>query len=595
MHGASFDEVAHLTAGTSYVAYQDFRFQPENGLLPQAWAGLPVALSGHFPPDVGRAWAGADVWGAGRELLGGPAGPSLLARGRGMIVLFLLATLTLVWRLSRRLFGPVGGLLSLALGALSPTMLAHGAVVTSDVCAAGFFLGATWVCWQLAREVSVKRVLGAGAAVTGLLLSKASGVLIAPIALVLVGVRLARGDADRPGRLVAAALLVALLAWGGLWAAYGFRYSTFAPDHSAEPPSHLMPLPGLLEDAGAVEGPLRLAFEHRLLPEAWLYGFAHVMANSAGRSASLRGEYRTTGWWWFFPYAFGIKTPLTLLALLALGIVGARAAPPGERAPWFTLLGVYGAATLSTNLNIGHRHLLPMLPPLFVLAGGLGTLLRGRGRVAIPALFAALLIEVVASWPHYLSYMNPLAGPDRWRHLVDSSLDWGQEGPLLAKELARLRGPDEPVHLAWFGSMDPRSYGIEAEALPSFLPWAPPGAPLPLRPGLYAVSATQLQGVYTGSPPPWTPDDEAAYQRALRDWRLWIGSGDDARARLLAARPLEDWVRTLRAFDRLRFERLSTWLRREGRPVGRAGHAVLIYRLSGEDLTAALGGPAPLP
>ena len=36
----------------------------------------------------------------------------------------------------------------------------------------------------------------------------------------------------------------------------------------------------------------------------------------------LAGERSTSGWWYYFPIAFLIKTPIALLALLALGLVG---------------------------------------------------------------------------------------------------------------------------------------------------------------------------------------------------------------------------------------------------------------------------------
>ena len=61
---------------------------------------------------------------------------------------------------------------------------------------------------------------------------------------------------------------------------------------------------------------------HHLLPEAYLFGYAHVWKLSNERSAFLNGEFRTTGWWWFFPYAFAVKTPLVFFGFLALAFLG---------------------------------------------------------------------------------------------------------------------------------------------------------------------------------------------------------------------------------------------------------------------------------
>ena len=102
--------------------------------------------------------------------------------------------------------------------------------------------------------------------------------------------------------------------------------------------------------------------------------------------------------------------------------------------------------------------------------------------------------------PHYLAYFNELAGgPDGgWRYLVDSNLDWGQDLPGLRRYL-EAHGIQE-IYLSWFGSAYPEHYGISYRALPgyphnqgppekfAFNPYAP-------APGVYAISATNLQGV----------------------------------------------------------------------------------------------------
>ena len=69
--------------------------------------------------------------------------------------------------------------------------------------------------------------------------------------------------------------------------------------------------------------------------------------------------------------------------------------------------------------------------------------------------------------PHYLAYFSPVVGgPEQgYRHLVDSSLDWGQDLPGLQKWLIAHRQPGEPVYLSYFGTADPARYGINAIAL----------------------------------------------------------------------------------------------------------------------------------
>ena len=140
--------------------------------------------------------------------------------------------------------------------------------------------------------------------------------------------------------------------------------------------------------------------------------------------------------------------------------------------PLLALVVVYWAVALSSNLNIGHRHLLPIYPALCILAGGAafwiqrgfcyGRRMRTRGpdesgarNERRPArsdrrsggsrllawrpsrLLAWHVGESVTIRPNYLAYFNQLAGgPSQgYKHLADSSLDWGQDLPALKRWL----------------------------------------------------------------------------------------------------------------------------------------------------------------
>ena len=48
---ATYDEIAHLTAGYSYWLTGDYRLHSENGVLPQRWAAS--ALAGKRPAISG--------------------------------------------------------------------------------------------------------------------------------------------------------------------------------------------------------------------------------------------------------------------------------------------------------------------------------------------------------------------------------------------------------------------------------------------------------------------------------------------------------------------------------------------------------------
>src|SRR6185369_7918419 len=96
------------------------------------------------------------------------------------------------------------------------------------------------------------------------------------------------------------------------------------------------------------------------------------------------------------------------------------------------------ASAMTSPLNIGYRHVLPMLPFLYVFAGVLPVMLtRVTGRLASTAVIAALVLaagaETVAARPYFLPFFNVAAGGGRGglRLLSDSNLDWGQGLPAL--------------------------------------------------------------------------------------------------------------------------------------------------------------------
>lgn len=637
--GLTFDEPAHLAAGRAYNATGDFRLHAENGLFPQRWAALAAAGTDAPAPEFsGAAWESGDVWGVARAWLFAPGQDTraIVRPARALIAVLALALLAVVWRWAAALWGERAGLLALALATACPHLLAHGALVTSDLAAALGFALALLTWWRLLHRVTPGRVLAAGAAAAFLALAKFSAVLFAPVALGLLAVRLwhrgdlrvgaggARRRVRGPARaawLGGAGLAVALLAWGGVWAGYGFRYAA-APDGSegrfAQSWDEVLlttPRAGgsVMADgsrpevvelrAGIVQRFAAFAREHRLLPEAWLYGLAFTDRFSRHRLAYFAGEHRERGWVEFFPAALVLKTTLPALALGALGVLALARRRPGRRtlhrmAPLLVFALVYLGFSLTSSLNIGHRHLLPLYPLGYIVAGA--ALLLPRGRVALAAVLALAAWhagEALRVRPHFLTYFNQLAGGPAGGHrfFVDSSLDWGQGLPDLKTWLDGHAGA-EPVYLAYFGSDDPRHAGIRATRIgDAYFDSAADRLVLPaLTPGIYAVSATMLQRVYTEVRGPWTEAFEREYQRLAR-WQA-EQTGRPAEVRRDAAGRAIDaagYVAELHRLEQLRFGRLCRHLAARP-PDAVVANVFFVHRLTAEDLRRALVDPVPV-
>jgi hypothetical protein len=745
----TYDEVASAASGYSYWHYGDYRLQPENGQLPQRVAGLPMELGVRPVPAPNAAdWRDAEQWKLGDQWIyrsGGDAA-SLSAEGRMCCGLFAVALGALVWAWSRRLFGPGGGMLSLLLFVLSPTVLANGALMTSDMAAALFFIASAWGIWGVLGRMTPGRLILSALMISGLFLSKISALLVVPMALVMVAARLMDGrplplsfgkfrrelDSRTAQALAAfaATILHAIVVFAVLWASYGFRYSAFSdPDSSAgrfripweyllakpDPASSLraLDLTGSQRQAAqavlasngtdgavwsnrsldavqairrdiltpqqrgqldmALAAPSRIPWErvvefarnHHLLPEAWIYGFTDVYRRSQVRPAFLNGEFRLRGWPWFFPYTFMVKTPLAAFGLIILALCAVEWGRGGEKSspadiPWarlyatiplWTFLFVYWAAAITSHLNIGHRHLLPVYAPMFILCGILGRWIDpavparrfGRGgRMALASLLIFLAADTFRFFPNYLAYFNGLVGPKQaYRHLVDSSLDWGQDLPAVQKYLEADAAGGRQAYLSYFGTASPDYYGINARPLFSVagLDWlrrpdwknvfmtvdaASTEVPalrqewpdhdiiglnrvgdsavatllrkpesLRLGAGTYLISASMLQPVNFELAGPWGRWN-ARYEGTYQQLRAVVRPLEDAdpavRRHALVQHSSAQWESALRQYEEYRFGRLTAFLRQRD-PDDEINFTVLVYRLSDADLRLALEGP----
>jgi len=602
------DELVHLTGGYSYWKYNDYRLQPENGNLPQRWVALPAWLMGaKFPPLDQPYWRSSDAWVMGHEFFyetGEDPAPKLRA-ARAMAALFSVALGALVFAWSRRLFGRPGAFLSLGFFTFCPTLLAHGGLATSDGCIALFILASIGAWWHQLRTPGAGP-LAASALLFGLAcVAKFSAVFLLPMMAICAVVQLVVARRGL-GRILVAAAVHAAAAVLVIWAFYGFRYSAFNPALPAAD-QFIESWDLVYAHTGPIGSLIHLLAHAHALPEAFLYGTAYVVQTSQVRAAFLNGEYSITGWHSFFVWAFLLKT--TLPFLLAAGIsayllVRSRLRPAASvllegllpLTPLLALFGVYWAISIESHLNIGVRHLLPTYPVLFILAGALGRYLVPplTWRALVPAgLLAWHAGESIAVAPHYLAYFNELAGGPSggYRHLVDSSLDWGQDLPGLRDWLAIHRQPGEAAYLAYFGTGEPRIYHMQVQRLAYLNVFHEDEPYIPLGPGLYCIGATMLQQVYSSVNGPWTPEREQEFQFLKSFEPQFRAYAADPATRDALNRELtpEKWIRSRDRFLHLRFARLCIYLRVR-KPDAVIGYSIFVYRLTADEVRQATDG-----
>jgi hypothetical protein len=233
-----------------------------------------------------------------------------------------------------------------------------------------------------------------------------------------------------------------------------------------------------------------------------------IIARSISRDSFLLGQLSHTGFRWFFPLTVLFKTPAVTLAIAAfcaiLGVMDFRTRWKSERARWMLLCliippAVFFLISASGNVNIGIRHILPVYPPVFVACGVMAARMidrRPQLKALVPVALILLAIETCSVFPNYINFFNrPSGGAEGGIKLLsDSNLDWGQDLPALSAWYTKWRAanPTRPFRFLQFSSADPAVYGIGLNG-PTLAISASPDDPL--APGVYAVSATLLQGI----------------------------------------------------------------------------------------------------
>ncbi|MGC2194684.1 MAG: glycosyltransferase family 39 protein [Terriglobales bacterium] len=513
----TIDEGFHLVAGYRYWQCGDFGINSEHPPLAKMVAAAPLWID-HVPAPPGTCGKDQTTkdygYGLGYNYLysGQVDADALLYRARLSASVFAVLLAIGCYALGRVLFGATAGVIALLLLVFEPTILAHGALITTDTALSAFLLLAVLAFHLYSRSRKLVWQLVTGV-FTGLTLSaKHSGVLIVPILLGLASFEFGwetlhektnsaalRSWLRRAGELGA----VFLIAIAVLWTTYGWRYA-------ARPGGEAMTLPlgdfiANARQQGTHGFILTTAIpalaQWHLLPEPYLYGLVDVLnVSDPGQPPFLLGKLYPNGRWYYFPVAFIIKATIGFLVLLLLALV-AGCWTSSDRVLPFAYLSVPPVILLlvasRSGLNIGLRHVLPMLAFFCVLIAGAVALLWKRGvawRIVVVTLMLAHAVSSLHAYPNYLAYSNEAwGGPlNTYRYLTDSNVDWGN-GLYQTRDYLRTNHLTD-CWLAYDGVASLVYYGIPCRPLSASIGEYTEVPPLAAT-GTFVLSALTVSGI----------------------------------------------------------------------------------------------------
>ncbi|MGA3373842.1 MAG: hypothetical protein ABSC48_19030 [Terracidiphilus sp.] len=473
------DEPEHLVAGLEAWRFGEFKHWHDQPPLGRLLFTLPL-LNTDWKYDliedqVHPVTPAPEVW---------------LYRSRPVNVLLGVALLLLLWGTARGLFSEAAANFVLALAVLSPDLIAHFSLATIDGVGCLFIFACAAQSLHYRRNPSRIQAAILGLLLGAMLLAKFNSPPLFALALGMVFF-LRRGEGGerlrgfRWGRTAMVFLIACMVVWTG----YFFHVSkvTFADQMVT---IHFAGYTKLLQyEMPTLKTPITI-----FLPACeWLTGLGQVVVhNIEGHRSFLLGQYSATGFRLYFPLAMLLKWPLIVLLLGAAGAVLALSRRSPTRRDLFLLSlfpAVYLAFAITAQIDIGIRHMLPVYPFLLLFTGAVWEWARGWRwnprwtKAVFGVLLLAQAADIARYAPDYLSYFTVLVRPaETWKLLSDSNTDWGQG--MVALRQFQAEHPNEPMHLAYVGEVDPAWYGIryirlKEEDHPS---------------GLVVVSATHLSG-----------------------------------------------------------------------------------------------------
>jgi hypothetical protein len=456
------DEPYHIGAGIGMFESKRHAFGIQHPPLPRLVGALPLVLAGvgdeiargttTIQPDLSAFEVGH------RVLLRGELSYwSALTRARAAMLVFPVVAVLYVYLLGSYLGSPLIGAAAAVLFSTDPTLLGHASWVTTDAAACAGYLAATYHGIRMLARPTLGRSLAAGVALGLAVACKFSCALVI-IALVVIFV----ARRQRMPRIILPTALALCTGFVTLWGTYFFDVGTLR--------GVPVPMPSLFRGVQEL-----------------------LHHNAMGHFNYRNGQVSERGSWLYFPEAIVLKSPVALLFGLAVAIVVfamSRNRRPQRIACIAIPTLVFLLASMMSQINIGIRHVLPVIPFICLF---IAMQLAGRRALMMIVVIVAAYGETLWVHPDYLAFFNRFAGGplNGEKFLLDSNLDWGQDQARLKTWLeTNARGRTVTTRL--FGN--PRLYEWPHDGFDLLPPEASPR-------GLFAISRNYAYDVYPSPVP----------------------------------------------------------------------------------------------
>lgn len=488
------DELAHIPAGYSYIKFLDYRLNPEHPPLLKAFSTIPLlGLNLSFKTDS-PAWA-SDVngqWDVGDQFLyeSGNNADQIIKTARIFPIILTLITTASIYFLSKELLGKWWALTPAFLFGFSPTVIAHGHYVTTDIAATAGFIFSIYFFLKYLSKPSHKSLITTGLVLGFAELTKFSLVLLIPYFFIILFIFRLINKSELTKRLWGL-LLIFVIALGVIWIIYFFFTLKYPPQKQIADTTHIL---NSFKNKAIANFVITLTLTDFTRPIAhYFLGILMVLQRTAwGNTNYFLGEVSNLGSILYFPLVFFAKEPIPSLLLIATAFtIGTTKIIKNYLNKFSSIkdylrinftefsmiifIIIYWSYSLKSPLNIGFRHILPTLPFIYILiTKTIRNFKLPKRDIFLGFMIVWYFIETIFTTPYFLSYFNQFAGGTKngYRYVTDSNYDWGQDLKRLAEFIKNYNGcadltcpstiqinqPIKKIAIDYFGRGNPEYY-----------------------------------------------------------------------------------------------------------------------------------------
>ncbi len=458
----TIDEGAHLACGIQWFQ-NAYTYDPKHTPI----ARISIALLPYL--DGVRGFRNPSFWDEGVLVLssGGHYWRNLTLARVGVLPYFVLG-IVVIFLWTRRVYDSATALIAAGIFSMLPVVLAHSGLATTDIPLTACYVATVYGFTRWLEAPDWRTAAGFGIAAGFAISTKLSTVAFLPatiagiVPLYLATRRRTDGAEQKSWglgsvrSLIGAVAIVTICAFLVIWAAYRFSH---APIHEISSAPDRIAARVFGPSSSAARGVHVLTTKMQLPAPELVEGLRQLREVNSSRPRSyLFGRVKPGGWWYFYPVAITVKTPLAVLLLALIGAVWLSINWLRTRSDWQATVPIVAflapiVIAVPSKLDIGVRHVMPVFAFLSMLAAvGAVRLWNGRparthdsqteprtvlwgGRAAVVILLAWFMVSSAVAHPDYLSYFNELGGSNPANVLVISDLDWGQDLARLATYL----------------------------------------------------------------------------------------------------------------------------------------------------------------